>query len=184
MMGCNNCALAKTRNNIVFGEGDIESPIMFVGEAPGKNEDLQGKPFIGAAGKILTNYIEYIGWKREQCYITNIVKCRPPNNRNPRVSEIQACSPLLNEEIEKVDPIIIISLGVFATRYFLNTNKPMGDMRGKLFEKNGFFILPMYHPAALLRQPDLKEAMMDDFTLLIKLLKVRLKPRFSKIKHF
>lgn len=167
---CKACVLCETRNNIVFGDGDTKSKVIFIGEAPGKTEDLKGKPFIGLAGNLLSNYFVFSEMNREDYYITNIVKCRPPQNRNPRAEEIKNCKKILDAQLDIMQPKIIVPLGLFATKFFLKQNKNMGDLRGTLFEKEGILILPMYHPAALLRNPDMKPCMAQDFKLLKKLL--------------
>lgn len=175
---CTMCRLHSTRTNIVFDDGVISNKIIFVGEAPGRNEDIKGKPFIGSAGNLLTNYFNIVNLNREDYYITNIVKCRPPNNRNPRADEIKNCSVILNQQLEIIQPKIIITLGLFATKYFININKNMGDMRGKLFKKDNILILPMYHPAALLRNPTIKPLMFKDFQLLSKIINNQIEEAF------
>lgn len=160
---CKKCNISKTRTNIVFGRGGSRAAVLFVGEAPGKNEDLKGFPFVGAAGNILSFYIQEINLTEENYYITNIVKCRPPQNRNPYVHEISNCSIILSDELEIISPKVIVPLGLVATKYFLNINANMGDLRGRMFIKNNYKIIPMYHPAALLRDKDKKVLMLQDF---------------------
>lgn len=163
---CQNCTLFKSRTNVVFGEGNLNPGIIFVGEAPGRNEDISGSPFCGAAGELLNNYLEYIGFNRQDTYITNVVKCRPPNNRSPYIAEVKSCNEILSQELEILAPKIIVTLGNIATKKFLNLNKGITELRGKWFEKNQYKILPMFHPAALLRDPNKKNDTVKDFELL------------------
>jgi len=145
-----NTKLPLKKSNLVFGEGDINSPVMFIGEAPGKNEDLEKRPFVGRSGQLINKNLEKIGWKREDVYITNIVKKRPPLNRDPNEKEIEGFKPYLTKQIEIINPKIIVPLGRFATNYFLPTAKISVD-QGKISEIYGRKIFPMFHPAAALR---------------------------------
>ena len=145
-----NTKLPLKKSNLVFGEGDINSPVMFIGEAPGKNEDLEKRPFVGRSGQLINKNLEKIGWKREDVYITNIVKKRPPLNRDPNEKEIEGFKPYLTKQIEIINPKIIVPLGRFATNYFLPTVKISVD-QGKISEIYGRKIFPMFHPAAALR---------------------------------
>jgi len=145
-----NTKLPLKKSNLVFGEGDINSPVMFIGEAPGKNEDLEKRPFVGRSGQLINKNLEKIGWKREDVYITNIVKKRPPLNRDPNEKEIEGFKPYLTKQIEIINPKIIVPLGRFATNYFLPTVKISVD-QGKISEIDGRKIFPMFHPAAALR---------------------------------
>lgn len=159
---CRKCGLCKGRKNVVFGSGNPEADLMFVGEAPGYEEDVQGEPFVGRAGQLLTKIIESIGLKREQVYIANVLKCRPPENRSPRGEEIVLCFPHLAKQIEIIQPKIICALGTFAAQTLLNTKEPIGMLRGKLYDYKGIKLLATYHPAYLLRNPNDKAKTWDD----------------------
>ncbi len=148
---CKSCSLSETRNNVVIHRGAIRAPLMLVGEGPGANEDLQGIPFVGQAGKLLDLLLQAYGFRGEDFHICNIVKCRPPDNRVPTVEEAKACMPLLAKQIRFAKPKIIILLGKTAFKYFLNTDEPIGKVRGRFIEKNDFLILPTFHPAYILR---------------------------------
>jgi len=173
---CKKCALWKNINNPVVGEGDPNAKIMFIGEAPGYNEDRQGRPFVGAAGKVFDEMISSIGLRREDVYITNIVKCRPPNNRNPLAEEIKQCTPYLDRQIEIINPNVICTLGNFATSYILKKYgfKPLtiSKIHGKIFEVRTLTgeikIIPLFHPAALMYNQQLKKKMEDDLVIVKK----------------
>jgi len=173
---CKKCELWKTRKKPVFGEGSIDTDILFVGEAPGYNEDLQGRPFVGKAGKILDGLLESIGLHRNEIYIANILRCRPPNNRNPLKTEIDACTEHLDKQIEIIQPKIIVPLGNFACSYIfekfgLKYDK-ISNVHGKIFQINTIFgnikIIPMYHPAVATYNPDTKNVLMADFKMIKK----------------
>ncbi len=149
--GCRKCELCATRTQTVFASGDADARLMFIGEAPGENEDLQGLPFVGRAGELLTKMIGAMGLKREQVYIANIVKCRPPNNRVPTGDEIAACTPYLERQIEIVRPRVIVTLGLPSSQYLLQTKTAMGKMRGQWHDWRGIKLMPTYHPAYVLR---------------------------------
>jgi len=159
---CQKCPLAKTRTNPVFGAGDEHAKLMFVGEAPGKDEDLQGEPFVGKAGKLLTKIINSIGLKRTDVYIANILKCRPPGNRNPEPSEIAMCQGYLLEQISIMKPKIICTLGKFATQTLLNSQQPISQLRGRFFEYRNTKLIPTFHPAYLLYSPGEKRLVWQD----------------------
>jgi uracil-DNA glycosylase len=159
---CTKCGLCKGRTNVVFGTGDAAADLMFVGEAPGHYEDVQGKPFVGRAGQLLTKIIESIGLKRSDVYIANILKCRPPENRNPTVNEIILCKPHLIRQIEIINPKIICALGTFAAQTLLDTKESIGKLRGKFYEYQGTNFLATYHPAYLLRNPNDKKKTWED----------------------
>ncbi len=159
---CTKCELCKSRTNVVFGVGDPDAGLMFVGEAPGYYEDQQGGPFVGKAGQLLTKIIESIGLKRSDVYIANILKCRPPDNRNPNANEIAMCSPQLIRQIEIIRPKIICALGTFAAQTLLDTTESIGKLRGKFFEYQGTKFLATYHPAYLLRNPNDKKKVWAD----------------------
>ncbi len=151
--GCPKCRLCKTRTQTVFGEGDVDAKLMFIGEGPGENEDLTGRPFVGRAGQLLDKMIAAMGLTREAVYISNIVKCRPPDNRAPMADETEACTPYLIEQIEIVRPQVIVTLGLPATRYLLQQDLAMGKMRGQWHDWRGLRVMPTYHPAYVLRNP-------------------------------
>ncbi len=167
---CKRCPLWKTRRHIVFGEGSPEAKVMFVGEAPGEEEDKQGRPFVGMAGQLLTRLIEEVGWRREEVYIANVLKCRPPGNRNPKEEEIEACSPFLLKQIDVIKPKIICALGTFSAQLLLGKKLPISRIRGRvLVGWKGYRIFPTYHPAYLLRNPKQKTVALNDFRLLKRL---------------
>ena len=159
---CTKCELCNNRTNVVFGTGDPDADLMFVGEAPGYYEDQQGEPFVGKAGQLLTKIIESIGMKRGDVYIANILKCRPPENRNPNANEIVMCSPHLIRQIEIIRPKIICALGTFAAQTLLDTKETIGKLRGKFFEYQSTKFLATYHPAYLLRNPGDKKKVWTD----------------------
>jgi uracil-DNA glycosylase len=159
---CTKCELCKNRTNVVFGVGNPDADLMFVGEAPGYYEDVQGEPFVGKAGQLLTKIIESIGMKRGDVYIANILKCRPPENRNPNADEIVMCSPHLIRQIEIIRPKIICALGTFAAQTLLDTKDTIGKLRGRFFEYQSTKFLATYHPAYLLRNPDDKKKVWAD----------------------
>ena len=159
---CTKCELCKGRTNVVFGTGAPDADLMFVGEAPGHYEDVQGEPFVWRAGQLLTKIIESIGLKREEVYIANILKCRPPENRNPNANEIALCTPHLIKQIEIICPKIICALGTFAAQTLLDTKETIGKLRGKFFEYQGTKLLATYHPAYLLRNPNDKKKVWAD----------------------
>ncbi len=159
---CTKCDLCESRTNVVFGVGDPDARLMFVGEAPGYYEDEQGEPFVGKAGQLLTKIIESIGMKRSDVYLANILKCRPPENRNPNTNEIVMCSPHSIKQIEIIRPEIICALGIFAAQTLLDTTESIGELRGKFFEYQKAKLLATYHPAYLLRNPDDKRKVWED----------------------
>lgn len=161
---CTRCKLCETRTHIVFGSGDPNADWMFVGEGPGENEDLQGLPFVGRSGELLTQLINESGWSREDVYISNIVKCRPPKNRDPQPDEIEACKPFLFRQIQIVQPKVIITLGKQASNLLLDNKEPMYKMRGNTYELYGAKVIPTYHPSYILRgNTKALEFMREDF---------------------
>lgn len=160
---CQRCILSRHRNNIVFGGGGKTGvPVMFIGEAPGHDEDIQGKPFVGRSGKLLMRLVkEIMGYEREDIYITNIVKCRPPENRNPELQEVNACLPYLVEQIKMVNPKIIVLLGAVAIEYLLNKTG-ITTNRGNFFKYDGFTVVPTFHPSYLLRFPEQEKYFIQD----------------------
>jgi len=170
ILECTKCELHKSRTKAVPGEGSHDARIIFVGEGPGQNEDEQGRPFVGAAGKFLTELIESIGLKRSNVFITNIVKCRPPNNRAPRKSEVEACNPYLRSQIRLINPRIVCALGTPAITTLMGDEYSASRHHGKPLTKGEVTILPMYHPAAALYDASLKETIFHDFQLLKQML--------------
>ncbi len=163
--GCPRCKLSKTRTNIVFGQGSPKAELMFIGEAPGRDEDEQGLAFVGRAGQLLTKIIEAMGTKREDVFIANVLKCRPPNNRNPEPDEVASCRPFLDEQIRLIRPKVIVTLGSFAAQAILETDEPIGRMRGHWREVKGVRVMPTFHPAFLLRSPERKKDVWEDMKL-------------------
>jgi len=163
LVGCKGCVLCKKRNKIVFGVGNPRAQLMFVGEAPGAEEDLQGKPFVGAAGKRLDRWIESIGLTREDVYIANIVKCRPPGNDVPNPEEAQSCMPYLIRQIRVIRPKLLCTLGATALRYMLGVDERITKVRGRWRDWNGISLLPTYHPAFILRNPSREQEVFEDF---------------------
>ncbi len=159
---CLECELGKERNKLVFGSGNENADIMVIGEAPGADEDEQGLPFVGRAGKLLTKMLEAIHIKREDIYIANICKCRPPGNRRPTSIEVDACEPYLKRQIEIIKPAFILSLGLTSVDTLLKKKHKMGDIRGSIMDYHGIDMLVTYHPAALLRNPNWKQSAWDD----------------------
>lgn len=168
---CRRCKLAPGRTNLVFGEGNPAARLLFIGEGPGREEDMQGRPFVGDAGKLLTRLIEWMGSRRENVYIANVVKCRPPMNRAPEEDEVAACLPFLKRQIEIIGPAVIMTLGGVATHALLNTNVPISKLRGAVHEYAGAPLVPTFHPAYLLRNPSAKEFTKNDARLVLKILK-------------
>lgn len=172
---CKRCKLHTTRNKLVFGDGNPAARLVFVGEAPGEQEDLQGRPFVGRAGKLLEKMIEAMGLKREEVYICNVVKSRPPENRNPEPDEIEACSPFLFRQLEVIQPEVIVALGKFAAQTLLKTETPISQLRGKFFDYRGFKLLPSFHPSYLLRNPSAKREAWEDLKTVAKELNIKIK---------
>lgn len=160
---CEKCRLCQARNHVVPGEGDIHADIMFIGEGPGRDEDLQGRPFVGRSGELLTKMLRAIDLDRSDVYICNIVKCRPPQNRNPEPDEAQACLPYLRAQFALVRPKIIVLLGKVACRYTLNEDISVMREHGRWYERKGVYFMPTFHPSALLRDPSKKRDSWDDF---------------------
>lgn len=160
---CQDCRLASGRTQVVFGTGNPQASIMFVGEAPGFHEDKQGVPFVGAAGKLLTGLLESVGLSREEIYIANVVKCRPPNNRNPQPDEIETCKPFLLQQIQLINPKLVCSLGNFAMQTLLEKKIGITKVRGQVFRLPEFILFPLLHPAAALHQGNLMTPLREDF---------------------
>src|SRR5436189_2718422 len=168
---CDRCKLHKLgRRQVVFGVGNPDADLMFVGEAPGADEDIQGIPFVGRAGQLLTKMIEAIDLKREDVYIANVIKCRPPQNRNPEQDEVDTCEPFLFRQIDTIKPKVIVALGTFAARTLLRTLDPISRLRGRVYEFRGAKLIPTFHPAYLLRNPASKREVWEDMKLVKRLL--------------
>ena len=159
---CQRCKLARTRTNIVFGSGNPNAELVFVGEAPGFDEDKQGLPFVGRAGQLLTKIIESIDLKRDDVYICNILKCRPPENRNPEPDEVMACSGFMKRQLAAIRPKIVCCLGTFAAQTVLQTASPISRLRGTFHDIDGMRVIATFHPAYLLRSPDKKRDVWED----------------------
>ena len=160
---CTRCKLHRLgRRQIVFGVGNPAADLMFVGEAPGADEDIQGIPFVGRAGQLLTKIIEAIGLEREDVYIANVIKCRPPENRNPDPDEVEACEPFLFQQIDRIQPKVIVALGTFAAKTLLKTQDSISRLRGRTYDYRGAKLVPTFHPAFLLRSPDRKRDVWED----------------------
>ena len=159
---CKKCKLGSSRNKFVFGAGNPNADVMIIGEAPGADEDKQGKPFVGRAGQLLTDILKAINFERDEIFIANILKCRPPNNRNPLPEEMNECTPYLYEQIEMIQPKVILCLGLVAASYLINDKLSLTKMRGNVYEIKGIKTMVTYHPAALLRNPNWKRGCWND----------------------
>ena len=168
---CTRCKLhALGRRQIVFGVGNPTASLMFIGEAPGAGEDIQGEPFVGRAGQLLTRIVEAIGLTREDVYIANVIKCRPPQNRNPEQDEVETCERFLFQQVDAIKPKVIVALGTFAARALLRTLDPISRLRGRVYEYRGAKLVPTFHPAYLLRSPASKREVWEDMKLVKRLL--------------
>ena len=167
---CRRCRLAAKRKTIVFGQGNPNARLMFVGEAPGADEDEQGLAFVGKAGQLLTKIIEAIGMQREDVFIANVLMCRPPENRNPEPDEIIACQPFLEQKIDAIRPKVLVGLGKFGAHWLLKTAEPITRLRGRLGQYKGITVMPTYHPAYLLRNPGAKKDVWEDMKVVRALL--------------
>lgn len=174
VLDCKKCGLSKLRNKVVFGEGNVNADLLFIGEGPGEEEDKTGRPFVGRAGKLLTKIIEAMHLTRDDVFIANIVKCRPPGNRNPKDEEIKACYPYLANQILLIKPKIIVTLGSPATCTMFNDKIKISKIRGQFFDwKDGIKLLPTYHPAYLLRNPKEKKAVWEDMKKVMNFLDIK-----------
>ncbi len=169
-LNCTKCALAETRKNVVFGEGSLDARLMLIGEGPGATEDETGRPFVGPAGQLLDKMLKAIGLARNEVYIANIVKCRPPGNADPKPEYAAQCIGYLREQVRFVHPKIIVLLGRIAVQNLLKEQSGIGRIHGKVYERKGFIFIPTYHPSALLRNPELKRAAWEDFKIIRRLL--------------
>jgi DNA polymerase len=170
MEACTRCELHRTRKSVVFGEGNHESRLIFIGEGPGRDEDLSGRPFVGRAGALLTRIIGAMGLERGDVYIANIVKCRPPGNRNPEPDEVMECLPFLEEQVDLIGPEVICSLGNVATQTLTGERNGITRMRGGSYEYRGIEVIPTFHPAACLRNPGLKRDVWEDIQKIMRIL--------------
>jgi DNA polymerase len=168
---CTRCKLHKERTNLVFGVGDAEARLMFVGEGPGADEDQQGVPFVGRAGQLLTQIIKAMGLEREAVYIANVVKCRPPGNRNPEPDEIEQCEPFLMRQIDVIKPTVIVALGKFAAQTLLRTSEPISRLRGQFHQVGDIRVMPTFHPSYLLRNPTAKREVWEDMKRVMAVLR-------------
>lgn len=173
---CRRCDLAGLRTNIVFGEGNPHAPLVFVGEAPGADEDREGRPFVGRAGQLLTKIINAMGLERQDVYICNILKCRPPGNRNPELPEIAACEPFLLKQLEAISPLVICALGTFAAQALLKQKASITALRGRFHTYAGIKVMPTFHPAYLLRNPAAKKQVWEDVQMVMKELALESRP--------
>ena len=167
---CRRCPLCDGRTQTVFGVGNPHARVMFIGEAPGKNEDLQGEPFVGAAGHYLNELLGRAGLRREDVFIANVLKCRPPGNRDPRPEEIQTCTPYLREQTRTIDPEVLVTLGKFSTQFVLKTQVGITRLHGRVQRAGKFLVFPIFHPAAALYDGAKREALENDFVTLGQLL--------------
>lgn len=179
--GCTACRLHEGRTQTVPGNGDPNAELMFIGEAPGANEDQQGLPFVGRAGQLLDELLAEIGFSRPEVFVANVIKCRPPNNRDPMPDEIGCCEVYLREQIEGIRPKLIVLLGRFATQYFL-PDVTMGGARGQPFQAGPWLILPVYHPAAALRNSNLMQTLREDFAIIRPLLDQAERPEIAEVQ--
>ena len=170
---CRKCGLHRGRTQVVFGTGDPAAALVFVGEAPGHDEDVRGEPFVGPAGQLLTRIIAAIGLTREQVYMLNVIKCRPPQNRNPQPDEIAACWPILQEQLACLQPRVLCALGTFAAQTLLHTEERISRLRGRFHRLGAVQVMPTYHPAFLLRNPQHKRAVWEDMQLVQRALGLR-----------
>jgi DNA polymerase len=162
LAGCLRCSLGASRTNLVFGSGNEKARLVFVGEAPGRDEDLAGESFVGEAGRLLTRIIQAMGFERDQIYICNVLKCRPPGNRNPLPAEIEVCRPFLLRQMRAIGPEVIVALGTFSAQTLLHTREPISRLRGRFHDYHGIPLMPTFHPAFLLRNPAMKREVWDD----------------------
>lgn len=167
---CARCELGRSRKNLVFGVGNPHARLVFVGEAPGRDEDLQGEPFVGEAGQLLTKIIQAMGFDRSDVYICNVLKCRPPGNRDPLPSEVEACSSFMLRQVKAINPKVVVALGKFAAQTLLQSKEIISRLRGKFHDYHGIPLMPTFHPSALLRDPAKKREVWEDMQQVMKLL--------------
>ncbi len=176
-MACTRCQLCDGRTNVVFGAGNEHARVLIVGEAPGRNEDLQGMPFVGAAGKFLDELLAAAGLTRDEVYIANVLKCRPPSNRNPKPEEIEACAPFLREQTQSIDPVVIVTMGNFATQFILRTQVGITKLRGTTQRAGRFTVLPVYHPAAAIYDRSKRDVLLSDFEKVGAIARATIQPK-------
>ena len=176
-LNCRKCSLCEARSNVVFGVGNPCAKVMFIGEGPGRNEDLQGEPFVGAAGKFLNELLEDAGLKREDIFIANVLKCRPPANRNPQPHEIEACAPYLRAQTKIINPDVIVTLGNFATQFILRTTVGITRLRGTVQQAGRFLVLPTFHPAAAIYDRSKRDVLISDFKQVGQIVRDRMAAR-------
>lgn len=169
---CHRCQLGKTRTRLVFGAGNPRARLVFVGEAPGEEEDRRGEPFVGEAGELLTKIIQAMGFSRDEVYICNVLKCRPPKNRDPLPEEIETCSSFMLRQVQSISPEAIVALGTFAAQTLLSTKEPISRLRGHFHDYHGIPLMPTFHPAFLLRNAAMKREVWDDMQQVMKLLRM------------
>ncbi len=178
VQACTACRLAETRTTVVFGDGTVDASVMFIGEGPGFHEDQQGVPFVGAAGQLLNRLLDEVGLDRSDVYIANVVKCRPPGNRDPRPDEIEACKGYLAEQLRLVDPKVVVTLGNFASKLLLKTTTGITRLRGQTYPWWGRTVVPTFHPAAALRSGDrVLDQMREDFSIMKQVLETSTEPK-------
>ena len=175
---CRRCRLHSSRTHIVLGEGNPSARVVLVGEGPGQEEDRQGRPFVGAAGKLLDRIIAAMGWRRSEIYICNVIKCRPPGNRNPQPDEIDNCGPFLRRQLRAIRPQAILALGGFAAQFLLSSQEPISKLRSRVHQFEGIPVVPTYHPAYLLRNPLQKRQVWRDVQLLLSVVQERVKAQW------
>lgn len=168
---CKRCRLHATRRHIVYGEGSPSARVVIVGEGPGEDEDVQGRPFVGAAGRLLDAIIAAVGWRRHELYICNVIKCRPPRNRDPQDDETDACGPFLKRQIRAIRPRAILAVGNVAARFLLASEAPISELRGRVHDFEGIPVVPTYHPAYLLRNPVQKRRVWQDIQILLQVVR-------------
>ncbi len=174
---CKRCKLHRGRKTIVFGEGNEKATLMLIGEGPGYDEDVQGRPFVGRAGQLLTRIIQSMHLQREEVYIANIIKCRPPQNRNPEPDEIESCSPFVRKQIDAIRPRVVCALGTFSAQTLLKTTARISALRGKVYNLDNITVIPTYHPAFLLRNPEKKKDVWEDMKRVLERLREEEKSR-------
>lgn len=168
VLSCRRCKIASQRRNVVFGEGNPAARIVFVGEAPGEQEDIQSRPFVGRAGQLLTQILDELGSSRQEVFIANVLKCRPPGNRTPRPDEILNCYPFLSRQLRIINPRVVCALGAVAAQTLLKRSNPMSRIRGRFFRKDSFWLIPTYHPAYLLRNPAATDTVRKDINIALR----------------
>ncbi|RNC64958.1 MAG: uracil-DNA glycosylase [Desulfuromonadales bacterium] len=165
---CQRCQLGASRTSLVYGVGSPRARLVFVGEAPGRDEDLRGEPFVGEAGQLLTKIIQAMGYARDEVYICNVLKCRPPGNRNPHPEEIEQCAPFMLRQVKAIGPVVVVALGTFAAQTLLGSKEPISKLRGRFHDYHGIPLMPTFHPSFLLRNPAMKREVWEDMKQVMK----------------